>query len=300
MTLLENFLPRFQAATTLDPSGKSVKCLRRNKDVILSPEERVRQRVLHWLLKVRQWPASRISVEEPIQFVDRSRGRADIVLRANDDYATARIVVECKAGGILLGEDVARQAQAYARKLRASEIWLTNGEEHRFFLKSDRGEWVQKPASVILAASAPPSTSPSPPTRRLTGRRLEAYLARFPHLRECTGTLPSAAILACHRLMFAEPPFYSLPWSHRGLHILEDRGLSELSVKVPGGAWHSIYRMFLVATEGRVQTAGIGLNNYGGPDGLIVCVAFLKRERTHHALQLPVRDYFEFNATGLD
>ena len=93
-------------------------------------------------------------------------------------------------------------------------------------------------------------------------------------------------------VIFSPPGFFKLPWGHRGLHILEDRGISRLSIGTPGGSWNSSYRLFLIATEGRVETAGIGLNRWGD-DRLILCVSFLKSGRKHHALQLQVDDWVD-------
>jgi len=102
--------------------------------------------------------------------------------------------------------------------------------------------------------------------------------------------------------MFASRDFYKLPWAWNGLHIIEDRGLSQLSIPLPGGSpWGTTYRMFLVATEGRVETVGLGLNRYGSTKaGLILCVPFVKRNRKHHALQLLVKRYVDVTASGFD
>ena len=59
--------------------------------------------------------------------------------------------------------------------------------------------------------------------------------------------------------------------------------------------------MFLVATEGRVETVGLGLNAYRSVSaGLILCVSFVKRNRTHHALQLRAKKYVEVEPTGFE
>lgn len=67
--------------------------------------------------------------------------------------------------------------------------------------------------------------------------------------------------------------------------VIEDRDLSPLTFRTPGGTHTSDYRVFLVATEGRVETAAIGVNAWG-PNHAILCVGFLKENRKHHALQL--------------
>ncbi|MBZ0271935.1 hypothetical protein K8I61_07850 [bacterium] len=111
-------------------------------------------------------------------------------------------------------------------------------------------------------------------------------LRRFENLAKLPPGVDRDFAVSALNLILAPGKFYRLPYSYRGVHILEDRGLSELSIPVPGGGtWNSLYRVFLVATEGRVETAGIGLNRCN-PKNIILCVAFLKSNRKHHALQL--------------
>jgi hypothetical protein len=99
-----------------------------------------------------------------------------------------------------------------------------------------------------------------------------------------------------YRLIFGET-ISRLPYSWRGLHILEDRGVSRLSIKTPGGTWESFYRILLVATEGRVETAALGLN-FWDTDSLRLCVAVLTPPPAHHALQLDVSKYCIANEDG--
>jgi len=254
---------------------KFVKCLIRKHDVVATPEERVRQTILKYLLTDLGWPQNRLKLEERINFVDKTFGRADIVL--TDELGMPILVIECKEEAVLLGEDVKIQAILYAQVLRANEVWLTNGQDHRYFRKDASKLWNEVTHLHATEASIPALKYPQPPkTTRL--------LSKFNLGNLATPKLRSFAVGAL-QLVFANPTFYRLPWSYRGVHILEDRGISELSIGTPGGTWSSRYRLFLVATEGRVLTAGIGLNRWAN-GGLILCVAFLKQGRKHHALQL--------------
>jgi hypothetical protein len=93
--------------------------------------------------------------------------------------------------------------------------------------------------------------------------------------------------LTWQRLIQASGDFFKLPYSRGGLHILEDRGLTRLTFHTPGrGPGHTTwYRVFLAATEGRVETIAVGVNSWN-PDQAILSVGFLKEARKHHALQL--------------
>ncbi|MBZ0271936.1 type I restriction enzyme HsdR N-terminal domain-containing protein [bacterium] len=120
-------------------AGKTpvLKCLIRNRDIKATPEEKVRQCVLRYLTKIRRWSHAWITLEEGVRYIDGTRGRTDILLKDRD--GTPALVIECKAGGILLGEDVRRQAIKYAQVQRAKSVWLTNGDDHRFFEKTAPG-----------------------------------------------------------------------------------------------------------------------------------------------------------------
>lgn len=259
-----------------------VKCLLRNCDVIATPEELVRQTILGFLLHDRGWAHTRLKLEERVRFTDGSSGRADIVQL--DGKGQHHLVIECKEPAIRLGEDVKRQAILYAQVLRGKAVWLTNGKENRFFVKHRPGDWRETDQLEELKMPLPPVLPPEPPKDIRS-------LSKFNLAGLATPTLRGFAVSAL-QLIFAKKSFYRLPWSYGGVHILEDRGISELSIRTPGGSWSSSYRLFLVATEGRVVTAGIGLNRWGS-DGLILCAAFLKHERKHHSLQLQAGTHVE-------
>lgn len=259
-----------------------VKCRSRNRNLRCTPEELVRQSVLGYLLDSKGWSASSIELERGIYFADGSRGRADILLL--DSKGAPSVVIECKERTILLGEDVKRQAIRYAQVLRARAVWITNGVENQFFQKVRAGTWEavgtlpfleeQHPLPIVIRA---PSS-----TRELSRFNLSGLHSR--KLREFATCLLN--------IIFSPPAFFKLPWGYRGIHLLEDRGISQLSIGTPGGSWNSSYRLLLIATEGRVETAGIGVNRWAD-DKLILCVSFLKNGRKHHALQLQVDDWVD-------
>jgi len=58
--MTENFLPEHQAVVT---RGR-LRCEVRNKEVAATPEECVRQRVLHWLIRDKGWAREDLRVEK--------------------------------------------------------------------------------------------------------------------------------------------------------------------------------------------------------------------------------------------
>lgn len=107
----------------------------RKKYVALTPEEWVRQHILHYLLE-RGYPASLIAIERGIAVNGLTR-RFDIVVYRRD--AQPLILVECKAQEEALDHKVVMQAIAYNLTVQARYLWLTNGT-HTYFIRLSDGE----------------------------------------------------------------------------------------------------------------------------------------------------------------
>lgn len=78
-----NFLPSYRRRETQAGRRNTLQCLKRGRAVAATPEERVRQRILHWLLKVKKWPAQKVELERSYPWVgdpNRHRVRPDIEL----------------------------------------------------------------------------------------------------------------------------------------------------------------------------------------------------------------------------
>ena len=102
----------------------------RQKWVALTPEERVRQVYILYLLNVKQLPLSHLSVEHAVT-VNGMTQRYDLVVFGND--LQPWMMVECKAPHVKLTQKVADQAARYNTVLRAPLICVTNGMEQRVF-----------------------------------------------------------------------------------------------------------------------------------------------------------------------
>jgi hypothetical protein len=107
----------------------------RKKYVSLTPEEWVRQHVLHYLIS-KGYPASLIAVERGIEVNDTQR-RFDVVVY--DRESKPLIIVECKAQNETVNQNVLMQIAGYNLKLKAKYFWLTNGDVNYFIRLSDGG-----------------------------------------------------------------------------------------------------------------------------------------------------------------
>lgn len=102
----------------------------RKKWLQQTPEEKVRQLFIQYLLTAKNIPASHISVEREITVNGLSK-RYDLVVF--DNAGKPWMVIECKAPHIELTQEVLEQAGRYNSTLRAPIVGITNGVDHKFF-----------------------------------------------------------------------------------------------------------------------------------------------------------------------
>ena len=101
----------------------------RKKFIILTPEEWVRQHVVHFLIYNKNYPKSWINVEKLIK-MNRLTKRYDVVVFNPD--GTIFLLVECKAPEIKISQQTFDQIARYNLKLKANYLMVTNGLEHYF------------------------------------------------------------------------------------------------------------------------------------------------------------------------
>ena len=96
----------------------------RKKWVDLTPEEWVRQHLIHFLRDHRGWSESLMAVERNLKYNGLNR-RPDVVV-----YNSAMkplLLAECKAPEVAINQSVLDQAVMYNRVLGVSHILITNG-----------------------------------------------------------------------------------------------------------------------------------------------------------------------------
>lgn len=102
----------------------------RQKWVVMTPEEQVRQVLILYLLNIKQLPLSHLSVEHTVT-VNGMTQRYDLVVFGDD--LKPWMVVECKAPHVKLTQKVVEQAGRYNSILKAPLLCVTNGVEQRVF-----------------------------------------------------------------------------------------------------------------------------------------------------------------------
>jgi hypothetical protein len=95
----------------------------RKKWLRLSPEEWVRQNMIHYLL-LKNYPASLVAVEKEIKLGELTK-RCDIVVYSRK--ALPFMIIECKEMNIPLSEKTLEQVLRYHITLPAEYLIVTNG-----------------------------------------------------------------------------------------------------------------------------------------------------------------------------
>ena len=99
----------------------------RKKFVVLTPEEWVRQHVLHFLVSEKKYPLSLINVEKQLKLNETIKRYDIVVFNPN---GSIHIIVECKAPAIKISQETFDQIARYNFVLNADFLFVTNGLEH--------------------------------------------------------------------------------------------------------------------------------------------------------------------------
>ena len=103
----------------------------RKKDIVLTPEEWVRQHFVKYLVQIKKYPVSLIAIEKQL-VINNLKKRTDILIFSSDGLPN--IIVECKAPHIKITQDTFDQIARYNLKLKANILVVTNGLQHYYCL----------------------------------------------------------------------------------------------------------------------------------------------------------------------
>ncbi|WP_457619290.1 type I restriction enzyme HsdR N-terminal domain-containing protein [Lutibacter sp.] len=105
----------------------------RKKYVSLTPEEWVRQHLIHYLVEEKKYPVSLIAIEKQLTINNLTK-RTDILVFNSE--GTPEIIVECKAPSIKITQRTFDQIARYNLKLNANYLIVSNGLKH-YYCKMD-------------------------------------------------------------------------------------------------------------------------------------------------------------------
>lgn len=98
----------------------------RRQWVALTPEEWVRQHVVHWLI-ASGYPPALMQTEVGLVFNNLSK-RTDVLVLARD--GSPFMLAECKAPTVKVDMKVLEQVLVYNQTIRAEYLLLSNGRQH--------------------------------------------------------------------------------------------------------------------------------------------------------------------------
>lgn len=108
----------------------------RGKFLVLTPEEWVRQHVVHWLLKERGVPRTMIANERSIQ-VGKRKLRVDI--QVITPSLKRWLMVECKAADQPINTATWAQVAQYWQQVGSQYVLVTNGLQHQLWKAGESG-----------------------------------------------------------------------------------------------------------------------------------------------------------------
>ena len=127
MLMQELNLPKINIKSKLVDESIQIFDIVRKKYLLLTPEEWVRQHVVHYLIFHKKYPLGLMQIEKLIKY-NSLKTRADILVL--DTNSNPLILVECKAPSVSIDKDAFFQIAKYNSNLKAKYLFVTNGLVH--------------------------------------------------------------------------------------------------------------------------------------------------------------------------
>jgi hypothetical protein len=99
----------------------------RKKYVVLTPEEWVRQHIVHYLITEKKYPQSLIALERGLTINGRKKRFDVLVFNKNGQPF---LLIECKSPDIEVNKAVFEQIAVYNSQFKASYLLVSNGLQH--------------------------------------------------------------------------------------------------------------------------------------------------------------------------
>jgi len=115
----------------------------RKKNLILTPEEWVRQNIVSHLANDLNYPKGLIKTESSIKY-NNLKKRSDIIVR--DRKMRFYLLVECKSYKIKINKDFFKQVSIYNKIYKSRYIMISNGMDHyvcEFFSKEKKYKFLK-------------------------------------------------------------------------------------------------------------------------------------------------------------
>lgn len=135
--MLQLNLPRYAFKIKSIKNKYFIYDLVRKKEVVLTPEEWVRQHIVHFLINEKNYPISLLALEKKLTLNGLTKRTDIIVFNSNGN---PEILVECKATNIVINQETFDQIARYNMKLNAKYLMVSNGMEHFYCVMDHENE----------------------------------------------------------------------------------------------------------------------------------------------------------------
>lgn len=102
----------------------------RKKHVAFTPEEYVRQTLIHYLITEKKYPKNLMSLEHEF-ILHGQKKRADIVVYNKDSQPV--LIIECKAPKVKITQEAVNQVSHYNIHYKVQYLLVTNGTDFYIF-----------------------------------------------------------------------------------------------------------------------------------------------------------------------
>lgn len=300
------------------PENGCLRCLIGGDWVQARPEEKVRQRVLNYLLKDLKYDKLHIELEERINYnkkkkraLNREFGRADIMIL--DKKEEPWLIVECKRSHVdsgkktknQLDERNIEQAKGYAEAKGVNKIWVTTGDEN-IFQKKHGASW-RNDNLFGLNDTEFSSCRIQFPESNSTRDDLSNYFKKdcydenyknYFDESTCEAKFVFSIQKLIHKLNF-EKWVAADKNKRRGFRIVKDLGVTRESFGNPGygsKAYQNRYRTIACKYDGIELIMSLGINVYPQAQTSVLCIGVRSAYREegsngHHSLQFNYQRY---------
>ncbi len=271
----------------------------RQKMIIITPEETVRQKVIGFLINDLNVPSEMIQVEESMsEYGINSKLRADIVIRKIvDDMEYVLAVIECKAPDVAIDDKGVQQLQNYCRLIDAEYSMITNGNDFRFFYfdEEDFQEMDNFPNyGEMLDGLVYEYTPPAPFKRIPSFDQIDEFIRRSEEYRYVIGSSSNYKIahIGINLYECFMDTKHKMPKGEYQLFtLIKDYGVRNLTYRNSSGSgFNGYYRSFLIKYKNSVEFVSFSVSSYctqAKPDEIktTLNIAIDNEKSAHHSLE---------------
>ncbi len=269
----------------------------RERLILKTPEETVRQQVLQYLLSCKNVPKEMLQVEMRLsKYQVESARRADIIVErfnGNKGELSPLAIVECKAPEVMIGDSAIQQVIDYADDLNAEYIFVTNGD-YAITAKyeSDSNQYVllnELPDYQSMLCGQGDYLPKDKPKERFTFDTLDENKDYYRGY-EFNPDTPIELLPFLTNLWecFLDTSHKMPEKQYKHFRLVKDYGIRFLSCgNAAGGSYQGAYRSFLIEFQSDTKFMNLGFFDYGSHTILTVSVD-KDNNKPHNSLQYDV------------